>query len=103
MPDGETNEEGTWVAVLGPDATVLAVSGAPLAWVGTRLDRRDDVSEKVRVPRLFTRDQGALHTVGVALMLVHDVVTAHGGSVTVTSSTDAYDHGTTVTLRFPVR
>jgi signal transduction histidine kinase len=248
MADGQATDS-TWVAVLGPDATVLAVSGAPSAWVGTRLDRRDDVPARVRVaaaelagaihhpgravvapqvtlsdapdaprlrlvaieaiavrrapvdlrallastmevmiqqaraididlrvehdaslrgavaldaekvawavstlvgnafryvrqgtrlrpggsirvhlgcdersgdvllsvqddgpgipaeklPHLFTRDVAAIHTVGVALMLVHDVVTAHGGSVNVASSTDAYDHGTTVTLRFPVR
>lgn len=57
--------------------------------------------EKLR--HLFRRDAGALHTVGVALMLVHDVVVAHGGTVSVTSSVDAYEHGTTVTLRFPVR
>ena len=248
MTDGES-AESTWVAVLGPDATVLAVSGAPAAWVGTRLDVRADVSAAVRVaaaelaraihhpgravvapqlaaseapgaprlrlvaieaiavrrapvdlrallastmevmiqqaraididlrvehdaglrgdlaldaekvawavstlvgnafryvrqgtrlrpggsirvhlgwderkgevvlavqddgpgipaeklPHLFTRDVAAIHTVGVALMLVHDVVTAHGGTIDVTSSTDAYDHGTTVTLRFPVK
>lgn len=246
--DRESNES-TWVAVLGPDATVLAVAGAPAAWVGTRLDLRDDVTARVReaaaevaraahhpgravvapqlpmtdepgaarlrlvaieaiavrraptdlrallastmeimieqaraldidmkvehdaslrgdvaldaekvawavstlvgnafryvrhgtrlrpggtiqvglrfddragevvlsvrddgpgipaekLTHLFKRDAAALHTVGVALMLVHDVVTAHGGTVHVTSSTDAYDHGTTVTLRFPVR
>jgi signal transduction histidine kinase len=244
-----TEAESTWVAVLGPDATVLAVSGAPATWVGTRLDLQGDVSERVReaaaelaraihhpgravvapqlavtegadaprlrlvaleaiavrrapvdlrallastmevmiqqaraldidlrvehdatlhgavaldaekiawavstlvgnalryvrqgtrlrpggsirvhlgcdaqggdvvlavqddgpgipaekLPHLFTRDVAAIHTVGVALMLVRDVVTAHGGTVDVTSSTDAYDHGTTVTLRFPVR
>jgi signal transduction histidine kinase len=257
MADGEASDtsdtsdttKSTWVAVLGPDATVLAVSGAPVAWVGTRLDLREDVVASVReaaaeltraihhpgratvapqlamgeahgsarlrlvaieaiavrrapvdlrallastmevmiqqaraldidlrvehdktlpravaldaekiawavstlvgnalryvrqgtrlrpggtigvhlgcaegtgdvvlsvqddgpgipaekLPNIFTRDVAAIHTVGVALMLVHDVVTAHGGSVDVASSTDAYDHGTTITLRFPVR
>jgi signal transduction histidine kinase len=54
-----------------------------------------------RVAHLFDRNgrpQGSL-----ALLLVHDIVVAHGGRCEVHSRTDAFDHGTTVRLTLPVR
>jgi NtrC-family two-component system sensor histidine kinase KinB len=39
---------------------------------------------------------------GIALRLVHDVVTAHGGGMVIKTSTDANDRGTAVTLWLPV-
>ena len=54
-----------------------------------------------RVAHLFDRNgrpQG-----GLALLLVHDIVVAHGGRCEVESRTAAFDHGTTVRLTFPVR
>ncbi len=52
--------------------------------------------------RLFQRAPGAPHALGLALMVVRDIVTAHGGSLDLASSTGAAEHGTTVTLRIPV-
>jgi signal transduction histidine kinase len=52
--------------------------------------------------RLFHRSPGAPLAAGMGLVLVRDIVGAHGGSVEVASSTDEADHGTTVTVRLPV-
>jgi signal transduction histidine kinase len=56
-----------------------------------------------KLPWLFARKPGTQRAAGVGLMLVRDVVAAHGGTVTVESHTDAVDHGTAVTLRLPAR
>jgi signal transduction histidine kinase len=40
------------------------------------------------------------HAAGLSLLLVRDVVEAHGGSVEIQSRTDA-EHGTTITIRLP--
>ncbi len=56
-----------------------------------------------KIPWLFKREQGKVHAAGLALMLVHDVVVAHGGSIDVKSSTDGFDHGTIITLHLPLR
>ena len=52
--------------------------------------------------RLFQRAPGAAHATGLALTVVRDVITAHGGSMTVETATDLIEHGTTVTVRVPV-
>jgi signal transduction histidine kinase len=54
-----------------------------------------------KVAHLFDRNgrpQG-----GLALLLVRDIVVAHGGRCDVQSRTEAFDHGTTVRLTLPVR
>ena len=37
----------------------------------------------------------------LALVMLQDVVTAHGGRLHIESTTDRRDHGTTVTLALP--
>lgn len=56
-----------------------------------------------KIPFLFRRAPGATHAAGLALMLIHDVVVAHGGEVAVLSNTGRLDHGTSITLKIPVR
>jgi signal transduction histidine kinase len=56
----------------------------------------DDVRD-----RLFRRASGESHAVGLTLGVVRDVVSAHGGSIEVATSTDAIDHGTAITLHIP--
>jgi signal transduction histidine kinase len=56
-----------------------------------------------KLPWLFRRAAGTAHAAGLGLMLVHDVVAAHGGTIAVESSAAAIEHGTKVTLRLPVR
>jgi signal transduction histidine kinase len=51
---------------------------------------------------LFRRDGQVTHGTGLGLMLIADVVTAHGGTVDVESSTDRRTSGVTVNLRLPV-
>ncbi len=54
-----------------------------------------------KVPYLFKRAPGAVHAAGLALMLVHDVAVAHGGSVEVESHTEGRERGTRITIRLP--
>jgi signal transduction histidine kinase len=50
--------------------------------------------------RLFRRS-AQQHRGGLGLSLVHDILVAHGGGVEVRSSTDAFEHGTTIRLSLP--
>jgi signal transduction histidine kinase len=51
---------------------------------------------------LFHRGGEVRHGSGLGLLVVHDVVTAHGGTVDVTAKCEAFASGTTVTLRLPL-
>jgi len=53
--------------------------------------------------RLLASSADGDETAGVSLSLVRDVVAAHGGRITIESSTEPGESGTTVTLWFPVR
>jgi signal transduction histidine kinase len=55
------------------------------------------------VKRLFIRDGLNVRGSGLALLLVRDLVTAHGGTVDLQSRTEAVGHGTTIRLVFPIR
>ena len=55
------------------------------------------------VARLFRRDGLNVRGAGLALLLMWDICTAHGGTVDVRSGTGAADHGTTVRLTLPAR
>lgn len=52
--------------------------------------------------RLLERPPGALHASGLALVLIRDVVVAHGGELAIESSVDSVDHGTKIAMRLPV-
>jgi len=54
-----------------------------------------------KVAHLF--DRSGRPQAGLALLLIRDIVVAHGGQCEVQSRTDAFDHGTTVRLTLPVR
>lgn len=54
-----------------------------------------------KLPYLFERRSGAPHVEGLALSLVRDIVTAHGGRIEVESLTGPEDHGTSITMRVP--
>lgn len=52
---------------------------------------------------LFERREGASAAAGLALSLVRDIVTAHGGHIEVESRQDPDEHGTSITLYLPLR
>jgi signal transduction histidine kinase len=54
-----------------------------------------------KLANLFRKGAGITHGTGLALMLIRDVVAAHGGTVQVQSGCDAFASGTSVTLRLP--
>ena len=55
------------------------------------------------VTRLFRRDGLNVRGAGLALLLIRDIMAAHGGRVDVRSSKGAVGHGTTIRLTFPAR
>jgi signal transduction histidine kinase len=55
-----------------------------------------------KVDKLFARGSGVRHGAGLGLLVVRDVVAAHGGSVDVKSHCDRFTSGTTVTLHLPI-
>jgi signal transduction histidine kinase len=55
------------------------------------------------VRRLFDRDTLNVRGSGLALLVVRDILAAHGGTVDVRSSTDPIAHGTRIRLVLPVR
>ena len=56
---------------------------------------------KARVQSLFDRRSGEVHATALALSVMRDVVSAHGGRISVESRTDANDHGTSVSMILP--
>ena len=67
------------------------------------LEVQDDGSgiPQQTLSELLHRPPGQLHSAGLALSLVQDVVAAHGGDVQLESSTEADRSGTTVRLTIP--
>jgi signal transduction histidine kinase len=55
------------------------------------------------LPSLFKRSQRSERATGLALMLLSDIVSAHGGRIAVESSTDKWSHGTKFTIWLPTR
>jgi signal transduction histidine kinase len=55
------------------------------------------------VARLFKHDGLNVRGAGLSLLLISEIMAAHGGTIDVTSSTDAAAHGTTVRLTLPIR
>jgi signal transduction histidine kinase len=53
------------------------------------------------VRRLFRRDGLNVRGTGLSLLLISDIMAAHGGRIDVQSSTDPVTHGTAVRLTFP--
>ena len=64
-----------WVIVLNADGTVLAVDGgAPIDWIGTRLESRTDVSAEVQHVVAATRHQ--LDECGATASMISNIVTS---------------------------
>ena len=57
---------------------------------------------KAKLQWLIDRDPRTQQAAGLALVLLKDVVAAHGGRMEVESSTAQSDHGTRVTLHLPI-
>jgi signal transduction histidine kinase len=55
-----------------------------------------------RLDTLLRRDARTRRAGGLALVLLHDIVVAHGGRMEVESSTSPHDHGTTVRVFLPL-
>jgi signal transduction histidine kinase len=54
------------------------------------------------LPFLFERRAGKQHALGLALLLVRDVIAAHGGAIEVETRTGVEEHGTSINIVLPV-
>ncbi|MDB4933314.1 MAG: Sensory box histidine kinase [Labilithrix sp.] len=52
-----------------------------------------------KLPYLFERRRGSMHVEGLALSLVRQIVSAHGGEILVESRRGRDEHGTSVTIQ----
>ncbi len=87
-----------------PGGSVVVQVGFDRASSMLRVEVSDDgpgIAKEIAA-NLFRRSVDSPQALGLALTLVRDVVTAHGGALHLETSTDAADHGTTVTLRVPI-
>ena len=73
--------------------------GAPHVAIAVQDDGPGIPEEKL--PYLFERREGALHAAGLGLLLVREIVSAHGGKIFVESRTGVEEHGTSITLCIP--
>lgn len=54
------------------------------------------------IPNLFERRSGRQHAVGLALLLVRDVVAAHSGTLEVETQHGEEEHGTSIDILLPL-
>jgi signal transduction histidine kinase len=55
------------------------------------------------VSRLFVRDGLNVRGAGLSLLLIRDIMVAHGGTIDLHSNTEPGSHGTAIRLTFPTR
>jgi signal transduction histidine kinase len=89
----------------GPGGKILVhVEHDPQAPETIAISVRDDGPGilDVSLPYLFESRVGLLHADGLALTLMREIVSAHGGHIEVETQTGREMHGTSITLRLPV-
>jgi len=84
-----------------PGGSIRVLLRAEPGWLTIAVEDDGPGIPPDKVARLFRRGEGVTHGTGLALMLIEDVVTAHGGSISVTSRCEGFESGTVVTLRLP--
>jgi signal transduction histidine kinase len=84
-----------------PGGTIVVRIGVEPETVVVAVDDDGPGIPADKAANLFRRGAGVTHGTGLALMLIQDVLIAHGGSVRVKTSTDATSSGTTIALRLP--
>jgi len=87
---------------LRPGGSIRVRIGAEAGFVVITVDDDGPGIPREKVAKLFERGAGVTHGTGLGLMLIEDVVVAHGGTIAVTSRCEGLDGGTAVTLRLPV-
>jgi signal transduction histidine kinase len=90
-------------AVPGGHVVLRVTPSAPQRMVSLTVhDDGPGIPTSVR-PWLLAPNPATGRVAGVALRLVHDIVTAHGGGMVIKSSTEPSERGTSVTLWLPLR
>jgi signal transduction histidine kinase len=85
-----------------PGGTIRVRVGVDGAWLVVAVEDDGPGIPEEKVAKLFERGAEVRHGSGLGLLVVHDVMIAHGGSVAVSAKVEAFASGTTVTLRFPI-
>jgi signal transduction histidine kinase len=88
-----------------PGGTITVHAGFDPTSAQVTIEVRDDGPgiPADTVTRLFRRDGLNVRGAGLALLLISDICTAHGGTIDVHSSADVSEHGTTIRLTLPTR
>ena len=91
-------DQPVWVTAWGGDAMTLSIQnmGAPIDQ--SHLRTLFDPAQQIAVRSTSARATGDADHLGLGLYIARDIVTAHGGTITVTSTQAA---GTTFTLTLP--
>ena len=84
-----------------PGGSIQVRIRADGSWVTVAVEDDGPGIPPEKAANLFRRGHGVTHGTGLALMLIEDVVTAHGGAIDVKSKCDPFASGTVVTLRLP--
>ena len=90
-------------ALGGTAIAVRATCPAPGDMVAIAIDDDGPGIPADTVRRLFTGDGLNVRGAGLSLLLVKDMMTAHGGAVDLRSRIDPAGHGTTIELTFPAQ
>ena len=114
------SEKIAWAVTTLVGSALRYIQSAPGHFAGKTIDvsasyepATSEVSIEVRddgpgipvdtVGRLFKHDGLNVRGAGLALLLIRDIMAAHGGRVDVRSSITLVGHGTTIRLTFPAR
>jgi signal transduction histidine kinase len=84
-----------------PGGSIRVHVRAEAGWLAITVEDDGPGIPPDKAAKLFRRGEGVTHGTGLALMLIEDVVAAHGGTIDVQSKCEGFGSGTAITLKLP--